>query len=466
MLNRFTALMLMATAIIFSACDKDDPPLADNQVQFEAAEQGLATDETSKDITVKLSRNTDIAIPITIELKETGVVYGTQYTTTPAANAGVISLTIPAGSNSVKFTINKKADILLNGDESIEFLIKNAATPVGQTTKIKLSFSSIVSGGTEMTLNGGDGGPSAVNSVYVDLSNNTQLSIDRKSYDLLFASGADFRVLLNNTAGWAVVKTNKTDINTVGEADINAAQMQIGYGFGSLSMIDDVEGDITKNAMGEVAATEAENKVFVINTAGPTFTPPAVTGFKKIRVLRNANGGYTLQHADLSATTFTSVDIAKDSKFNFSFFSFANGIKSVEPPKDRWDFVWGWSWYKTVDAGKDIPYAYSDLVFTNNMNGVQVAEVMTATVSYDNFNETHIAAQTFNNKRDAIGSKWRATTTGVNQPPIGVLGDRFYVIKDVAGNVYKLRWNSFHSAGADGGKRGYPELEFKLIKKA
>ncbi len=60
----------------------------------------------------------------------------------------------------------------------------------------------------------------------------------------------------------------------------------------------------------------------------------------------------------------------------------------------------------------DIPYAYSDLVFTNNMNGVQVAEVMTATVSYENFNETHIAAQTFNNKRDAIGSKWRATTTG------------------------------------------------------
>ncbi len=80
---------------------------------------------------------------------------------------------------------------------------------------------------------------------------------------------------------------------------LHAAQMQIGYGFGSLSMIDDVEGDITKNAMGEVAASEVENKVFVINTAGPSFTPPALTGFKKIRVLRNANGGYTIQHANL-----------------------------------------------------------------------------------------------------------------------------------------------------------------------
>ena len=467
MLNRFTALMLIATATIFSACEKDDPPLAENQVQFEASEQGLATDETSKEITVKLSRNTDVDIPLTIELKETGVVYGTQYTTSPAANSGVISLTIPAGSNSAKFTVTKKSEILLNGDESIEFKIKTAAAPVGQTTTIKLSFSSIVSGGTEMTLNGGAGGASAMNSVYVDLSNNSQISIDRKSYDLLFNAGPEFRVLLNNAAGWAVVKVNKTDINAVTEADVTAAQMQIGYGFGNLNMIDDVEGDITKNAMGEVSATDADNKVFVINTLGPSFTPPALTGFKKIRVLRNANGGYTLQHADLSATTFTSVDISKDNKYNFTFFSFAgNSVKSVEPPKDRWDFVWGWSWYKTDDEGTWIPYAYSDLVFTNNHNNVQVAEVMTSTVSYENFNESNIAAQTFSNKRDAIGSRWRATTTGQGQPPIGVLTDRFYVIKDAAGNVYKLRWNSFHSGPADGGTRGYPKLEFKLVKKA
>jgi len=273
--------------------------------------------------------------------------------------------------------------------------------------------------------------------------------------------------LLNNTAGWAVVKVNKTDIKAVTEADITAAQMQVGYGFGNLNMIDDVEGDITKNAMGEVSATDADNKVFVINTAGPSFTPPALTGFKKIRVLRNANGGYTLQHADLNSETFTTVEISKDSKFNYTFFSLTtNSVKTVEPPKDRWDFVWGWSWYKTLDQGVWIPYAYSDLVFTNSRNNVQIAEVLTTAVSYAGFNETHIAEQTFNNKRDAIGSKWRITQTGQGLPPLGVLKDRFYVIKDAAGNVYKLRWNSFHSGPADGGTRGYPTLEFKLIKKA
>lgn len=459
MLNRITALMLIV-ATVFSACEKDDPPLADNLIQFEAADQGLGTDVNSKDITIRLSRNTDVAIPVTIELTETGVTYGTHYTTNPAAAAGVITLTIPAGSNSVSFNITKKADIFLNGDESVSFNIKAAGTPVGQTTKLKLSFGSIVSTGSALELNGGEGNTSPKNHVFVDFSNNVQSPVDRKIYDLKFASGNEFRVLLNNVTAWAAVKTNKTDINTVGEADVNLANMQIGYGFGTLAMIDDVEGDITKNAMGEVSATEAENKVFLISTAGVGFTPPAITAIKKIRVTRNGNG-YTLQYADINATTFQTLNIEKNSAYNFRFASFANGLVNVEPAKDRWDIVYSWGFYKAFDAEKNIwiPYAYSDLVFSNNLGNVQVAEVMTSSVSYANFAESNIAAVTFNAKSDAIGSKWRAT-----QGTIGVLTDRFYVVKDGAGNVYKLKFVNFHPS--DNGKRGYPNIEYKLVKKA
>lgn len=460
MLNRITALMLIV-ATVFSACEKDDPPLADNLIQFEAADQGLGTDVNSKDITIRLSRNTDVAIPVTVELTEAGVTYGTHYTTTPAAAAGMITLTIPVGSNSVSFNVTKKTDIFLNGDESVSFNIKAAGTPVGQTTKLKLSFGSIVSTGSALELNGGEGGTSAVNHVFVDFSNNVQTAVNRKNYDLKFASGNEFRVLLNNVAGWAAVKTNKADINAVNEADVTLANMQIGYGFGTLAMIDDTEGDITKNAMGVVSATEAENKVFLISTAGATFTPPAITAIKKIRVLRNGNG-YTLQYADINATTFQTLNIEKDNAYNFQFASLANGKVNIEPAKDRWDIVWGWSFYKTFDAETStwIPYAYSDLVFSNNLGNVQAAEVLTTTVSYANFNESNIAAVTFSAKSDAIGSNWRlASQTGA-----GVYTDRFYVVKDGAGNVYKLKFVNFHAN--DGGKRGYPNIEYKLVKKA
>ncbi|WP_255157753.1 HmuY family protein [Siphonobacter sp. BAB-5385] len=41
--------------------------------------------------------------------------------------------------------------------------------------------------------------------------------------------------------------------------------------------------------------------------------------------------------------------------------------------------------------------------------------------------------------------------------------DRFYVIKDAAGNVYKLKFINYTST--DGGERGYPNIEYKLVKK-
>jgi hypothetical protein len=37
------------------------------------------------------------------------------------------------------------------------------------------------------------------------------------------------------------------------------------------------------------------------------------------------------------------------------------------------------------------------------------------------------------------------------------------VVKDAIGNVYKLKFLNFTSA--DGGERGYPNIEYKLVKK-
>jgi hypothetical protein len=38
------------------------------------------------------------------------------------------------------------------------------------------------------------------------------------------------------------------------------------------------------------------------------------------------------------------------------------------------------------------------------------------------------------------------------------------MVKDATGNVYKLKFLNFTSA--DGGERGYPNIEYKLVKKA
>jgi hypothetical protein len=448
---------LLAFILITTACKKSDPALPDNQIAFAAATQGLASSDKSINVVLSLGRATTVAVPVVVDLQTSGVTYGTEFTTEPAAVSNTLNLTIPAGSSSVNFKLTKKDGIFLNGSESVSFVIKSAGQPilVGATSTLKLSFSSIVSTGSALTLEGGEGTSAAVNSVYVDLSANFQTSVKRTSWDLGFYSGDDFRVILNNVSAASVVAVNKTDINAVSATDVTIADLQLGFGLGKFSIYDDVNGDLTKTAIPQVSAIDASNLVYVINRVGGSGTTAAAADLIKIRVLRAATG-YTLQYAKLNETTFKTITINKNTANNFSFINFDSGAAvNVEPAKDRWDFVWTYSIYYTGTT----PYAFSDLVFTNYLGGTQAAEVLTSAVTYDAYAEANITSTTFSASRNTIGSNWRATTGTV-----GVKTDRFYVVKDAAGNVYKLKFVSFTTQ--DGGTRGYPKIQYALVKKS
>ncbi|SFS58826.1 HmuY protein [Mucilaginibacter polytrichastri] len=446
---------MLGFVLVMGACKKSDPPLPDNLINFSAATLGFESTTTSTSITLNLSRVTDVAIPVTIGLTTTGVTYGTEFTTNAAATNGTINLTIPAGSGSATLRIDKKTGVFLNGNESVTFTIKTAGSPVivGTTNQLKLSFAAITSTGSTITLNGGTGGSSAVNSVFVDFSANAQTSVLRSSWDLGFYAGDDFRVILNNTTAASVIAVNKTDLAQVSATDVTLANLELGFGKGTFSIFDDVNGDLTKTAIPVVSATDADNKVYVINRAGGAGTTAALADLYKIRVLRTT-GGYTLQYAKLNETTFKTLTITKNSAYNFNYVSFDTGAQvSVEPTKDHWDMEWTYSIYYTGTT----PYAFADLVFTNYLGSVSTAEVLTSTVSYDAYAAANVTGTTFLTGRNTIASNWRATTG-----TIGVKTDRFYVIKDASGNVYKLKFISFITN--DGGTRGYPVIQYALVK--
>jgi hypothetical protein len=449
--------IICAMIILLTACKKNDPPLVDNIINFQADKQGFSSDEAFSDIKLSLSRSSDAAVPVKVKLQTTGLTYGTEFTTEPAAVNGSIDLVIPSGSNAATIKVIKAAGVLLNGTETIAFEIASASSPIllGSTSRMQLTFSSIVSTGTQLTLEGGTGGSAAVNSVYVDLSANKQTSVLRDSWDLGFASGSEFRVTLNNTLAASVLPTTKTDINTVTAADIDPTKLALGFGQGTFNIFDDVNGDLSKTAIAEIAANDTDNKVYIVNRAGGSGTVLPIADLIKIRILRNSTTGYTLQYAKLNETTFKTLTVAKDTKYNFRYISFAKGAVEVEPAKANWDIQWGYSIYYTGA----IPYAFSDLVFSNHLSGTQVAEVLASTISYDAYAESNITTTTFSASRNTISSNWRVTSGGT----VGVKADRFYVIKDSAGNVYKLKFISF---GPDGGTRGYPVLSYALVKKA
>lgn len=325
------------------------------------------------------------------------------------------------------------------------------------------------SDGSKLQLNGlvaSESGSSAGNSVYVDLSMDKATAVQRSSWDLGFYSGSDFRVIINNTTTAAAKMITKNDLTQVVAADTAgfAAQMSgLTYSASDFAFLDNVLGDLSKTVIAGISATDADNKVYIINRG--TGGSIAARDWYKIRILRKG-AGYMLQYAKLSETNFKTLDITKNGDYNFQYASFDNGTVAVEPAKAQWDFVWSYRLYQTplnpADATSLVPYAVADFVCINEKAGVQAAQVLTTAVAYADFDQTKIASVTFSSSVDVIGTGWR-TASASPSVKSGVKTDRFYVLKDAAGNIYKLRFLSFHAD--DGGTRGKPEFEYKLVKK-
>ena len=312
------------------------------------------------------------------------------------------------------------------------------------------------SDGSTLTLQGGEGGNDAINAVYVDLSSDTQESVKRDSWTLGFYAGDEFRVILNNQLGISALATGETDLERVTPSSVNIDELAYNYTPDKLALYDDTLGRLQHTVIEEIRAESSENQVYLVNTVhGMSIDVEHVW---KIKVDRTDDGGYQLQYGKLSDSETQQLSIPKNADYNFQFVSLTAGQVNVEPVKSEWDFVWTKSMLYTSMGAAAIPYFYSDLVFINHLAGVSAAEVITGgdVPTYEDFQESDLANVTFSNSRNVISSHWRVTTDA------GVLKDRFYLIRDQAENVYKLK---FLVMGVeDSGQRGYPEIEYKLIK--
>ena len=300
-------------------------------------------------------------------------------------------------------------------------------------------------------------GSSAGNSVFVDLSTDKQFSAARNSWDLGFYCGPEFRVIINNTTS-ATIKalTTRTNLQDVVASDTIGLSLGFSFTPTDYALVDDIRGVLSKTAMPAITANEADNKVYILNCG--TGGSVAARDWYKIKITRNGSYGYTLQYAKLKeGSTISSINIIKDENYNFRYLHLQNGLVEVEPYKELWDFKWSYQLYETSLGGSTIPYPFSDLVMINHLAGVHAAQVLTSVVSFDNYKQDNIGSTVFSPAMDVIGSSWRST-----QPATGARTDRFYVIKDPAGRVYKLK---FLAMGAgDGGVRGKPQFQYQLVK--
>ena len=310
------------------------------------------------------------------------------------------------------------------------------------------------------------GGATYPNTVFVSLRSGVQTPVARTAWDLAFSTGSDFKVLINGTTGAMASATAKTDINAVGAAEIAAAEASGELVMGFTNMVgilkvDNAANPLSQPAIAAVSATEASNVVYLLSRGA---SAAEARPWKKVRIIRKGDG-YTLQHADADADTFSTLEITKNAGDNFVYVNFESGIVDVEPAKTDWDIAWTAGTSETAfpaaTNGK-LAYFYQDLAYHNIYGGTSAVAVLEETVPYAEFDETYVPSLALNSdNRLTIGSTWRFTGGGPPPSPTPTVYDTiYYIVKDSDGNVYKVRFLSLTKDG----ERGKPSFEYELVE--
>lgn len=321
------------------------------------------------------------------------------------------------------------------------------------------------------------GGANQPNQVWVDLSAEEEYLNNRADWDLGFYSGEEFRVILNNSILMAAAPVGSVNIDAVSESDFSdlIATLTPPAGWPE-DFIDDVTGNYLNDGtvIDEISADDAENKVYLLKLGYYTYPdntdiPPYSTytigdprGFMKIRILRNNDHSYKIQYAGLNDTNHSEFIIEKDTDYNFNFFSFeTEGLAHIQPGKDNWDICFT-VWNNVIEGYGT--YTYADFIISNNMSGVGSYEIITdpSTIDsdYGNFSMEDVDESLFvYNDQRAIGSNWRSTVSGTTSTPV-VKADRFYVLKDAEGFIFKIRFLSMLN---ENNMRGYPQFEYESL---
>lgn len=457
--------------LAFTACNDDDNNSAgDIAVAFAVPSMNLTDDATP--VQVLFSEETPSAGTLTITYTTTAVAYGTDFATLPAASTNTLVVPFAAGVTTVEFTFNKLADAVEGQVKNVVFTLADISFENGiiNTTNntVQLNFNETASLGQALAAE--VGGPMQRNQVYVDLSSGGMTTVPRVSWDLGFYAGTEFRVAINGSLKMAAKQLETTNIDEVQEAD---ETMIIAQGQGFSTQIDHPAGLISGTAIAEISENDALNKVYLINMgSNPSETAPAVgsegsasgtsRGWKKIRVLKSGND-YKIQYADIASTTHQEMTITKNSAYNFTFFSFTtNNVVSVEPQKNQWDI--NFTTFTNL-VGPTTPYYYPDFVVNNIKGGARTYQVMiTDAVTYENFTLANVVDASFTEDQRNIGSNWRSTSVVQNGIPVSqfvLKTDRFFVVKDPAGNIYKLK---FTGGANNNGERGFPTFQYSLLQ--
>ncbi|MEX0360717.1 MAG: hypothetical protein AB3N10_06970, partial [Allomuricauda sp.] len=166
-MKKLTCLYVSLFLAILSSCSSDNTEdLIDFSVAFSTATISTSEADTTKEITLNFSRAATEAGTITISFTGENAVYGTDFSTVPAASSGTISVPVAVGDLNATVTFTKILDPVEGTTKSVTFSIDgfdNTDWINGSVNSAAVSFTPIPSlNGIVDLENGGSNMPNQV----------------------------------------------------------------------------------------------------------------------------------------------------------------------------------------------------------------------------------------------------------------------------------------------------------------
>ncbi len=297
-----------------------------------------------------------------------------------------------------------------------------------------------------VTTNVAEIGPYYDKQLFYDLQTDSFIRIvNRESWDLAFqCMEEEFQIFINSSKLMRVSNTLSTNFNqtfsTVGQS----------------WKYDNSGGWLDSTAFGEWGVKSGNqvtsfNHVYIVDR-GLSATTGNNLGYKKVQILGFSNGKYSIRYANLDGSQFQELSFSKNADYNFIYISFDQGIVAVEPPKNSWDLLF--TQYTTL-----VTQQSTGIVENYSVNGVllnpyKVKAAREFSKPFTEISYTDLLNYTFTQQRDIIGYDWKDYDFDLSVYII--YPNKVYLIHDVEGFYYKMRFTSFTNQQ---GVRGYPTFE-------
>ena len=266
--------------------------------------------------------------------------------------------------------------------------------------------------------------------------------IEHLPFDLQFPNQPDDKHVYLNSSNYMFVK-NMGVVPFTSVSDTNG---------GSEWRYDFPTGHDSRTAFGEWMDANGMSKgeVFILNRG--MNSDGFSIGFKKIQILSADQDSFTIRCADLDNSNDTTVTIEKNQdNERIQFWLETMAVEQIEPVSTLWHLHFTqYTDYDLTDQGDTIPYSVRGVLI--NQSTTSVAKLDEE--DFEGITLEDVQSLDYSNDRNIIGYDWKffSLDSGIYE----VLPEQVYIIKEIGGNYYKLRFVDFYN---DQGEKGYAKFE-------